>query len=176
MDITKPTQLKLVAELTRSISSKMNGTFHIVKKMSGANLSVRCYPNSQGIDIGSCSNVDICSEFMMMVNASKDYCPQNLIDNGIDCSCPMKLDRTRLNIDLPLVVYPSAVTESWFFGELNIELNVQEQGETLFCLNVDLDVKTFLWFSIILFIFLSIILSQINFYSFFKYYFKYYIK
>lgn len=144
MDIRQKTQLKLVGELTRAISTQMNGTFHIVKKMSGANLSVRCYPNSQGVEIGSCSNVDICSEFMMMTNASKDHCLPNLLSNGMDCSCPMHLEPTRLNIDVPFVVYPSAVTESWFFGELNVELKVEEQGETLFCLNVDLDVKTFL--------------------------------
>ena len=120
----------------------MNGTFNIVKIMKNTNLSVRCYPNEQGVDIGSCTNVDICTWFMALINASEENCPTSLKDNGIDCKCPMQLDREIIDFEVPIVVYPNVVAESWFFGDLAIQIQVVESGTSLFCLDLDLEVKT----------------------------------
>lgn len=142
MDISKPTILQLKAELEHPIESKMNGTFNVTKKMNGLDLEVRCYKNENGVDVGSCSNVDVCESFMEMIDATPENCPLSLINNGINCECPLIIDKNEIDIEVKISSYPkNVVSQYWFEGPLNMKLKIQEYFGSLFCLDLDFTVE-----------------------------------
>ena len=120
----------------------------MVRTVSGLTLPISCYL-SEGINIGSCVYDDLCGLIKSVLDLNETNCPQNLIDNGIPCTCPFNLPIRELNINenfqIPAL---SNFSNPWlvFFtylpsGDFDVTIKLTIDNTNISCLNIKFSIK-----------------------------------
>ncbi|RNA28570.1 ganglioside GM2 [Brachionus plicatilis] len=112
MPITHPGPMPfiLAGKSIREIRGAVKSTVTIKRTVSGITLPITCYL-VDGNYVGSCTYPDLCLLLKSVLGYDANSCPQNLIDNNIDCTCPFKLPARELNVDV-VADLPDATTSS----------------------------------------------------------------
>lgn len=110
-----PMPFTLVAKSIREIRGKVKSTLSIKRTVNGITLPISCYL-SNGIYVGSCTYDDLCELMKSVLGYSETNCPQNLIDNNIDCTCPFKLPARDLDIDVVANLPDASTTPIQWIG------------------------------------------------------------
>lgn len=101
LPITHPGPMPFVlsAKSIREIRGAVKSTLTIKRTVNGITLPISCYL-SNGNYVGSCTYNDLCELMKSVLGYDENNCPDNLINNSIDCTCPFKLPARELDIDV----------------------------------------------------------------------------
>ncbi len=123
--------------LKRPIDGPLKSNITIVRTVSGLSLPIRCYIVN-GQLTGSCVYNDLCASIMYVLDLDQTDCPNNFIQNGIDCTCPFNLPSGILEIEEQLPTYsPAFLTNSWLLkGDYNLRVEASDKRGFFFCVTL----------------------------------------
>lgn len=130
-------RLTFSGESNRQLRGNMKVDINIIRKLSGVALPIRWLVLNMiqyvfiwfvwfffnflllffyifsylaaGVYVGSCSYNDFCSVIRTLFDGFRpETCPQQLVDFGIDCRCPFKIETTSLDIQNLEINIPDA--------------------------------------------------------------------
>lgn len=101
MPITHPGPMPFIlsGKSLREIKGAVKSTVTIRRTVTGITLPITCYL-VDGNYVGSCTYQDLCQLMKSVLGYDESNCPQNLVQNSIDCTCPFKLPARDLDIDV----------------------------------------------------------------------------
>ncbi|CAF0878512.1 unnamed protein product [Rotaria sordida] len=114
MPIVQPGKgtLSFAIAASEPIQGVIKMTLDIVRKVSGIPLPVRCYI-VQGEQVGSCTYPDMCALMQRLFKHDATNCPAQLSPYGIDCTCPVKVNKNDLDIEMDLDIPEAPEYASW---------------------------------------------------------------
>ena len=71
----------------QQINGLVKADIKLIRIINGLTLPVDCYL-MDGTYVGSCSYNDLCAFTNFIFNLNQSKCPEFLINNGFDCTCP----------------------------------------------------------------------------------------
>ena len=134
----------------QAIKGQVKFDLKIVRTVNGLALPLNCILN-QGEWVGSCVYDDLCGYLKSILSLNEKNCPQNLIDNDIECTCPFNLPIRDLNInqslDLPTnYVLFAGITSfpiPWIStGDFDVTIKLANETTNILCLNLKYSAKS----------------------------------
>jgi len=134
--------LALTASNRREIKGAVKSKVTIKRAVSGLSLAIRCYLVN-GNQVGSCSYPDLCQLLNSVLSLTPENCPQNLIDNSINCKCPWNLPKRSLDINSKFNLPDAETTPiSWIgTGDFETKIEASDPKGKIVCLNLKFSVK-----------------------------------
>ena len=121
-------EINVKADILRSIYGRLPTTVNVIRIIAGLALPVRCYNSiGTGSSVGSCSYNDLCKDFLQDIyGVNESNCIPELLDWGIDCSCPFNLPAQSVEgshiFDIPKLMN---IPEHWFgSGDFDVTFTV----------------------------------------------------
>ena len=101
---------------------------------------------ASGIWVGSCVYSDLCVVIRELLpdNFNPDVCLPELLDFGIDCTCPLKLKKGLIDMDSLKLDLPDASTTIFTFlasGEFDITAKMSDQKGSYSCVVLKFSVR-----------------------------------
>merc|ERR1712127_779281 len=129
--------LALTASNRREIKGAVKSKVTINRAVSGLSLAIRCYL-VDGNQVGSCTYDDLCGLLNGVLSLTPDNCPQNLIDNGINCKCPFDVPERDLEIDTNFQLPDADSTPiSWIgTGDFEAKIDASDSKGKVICLEL----------------------------------------
>ena len=140
------------AQTSQQIKGVVAADVKIVRSVSGLNLKVLCYLFS-GNYIGSCFYNDLCLALQKVFDLNQNNCPNYLLYNGIDCTCPFNLPVRPFYInddfDLPdRPMFSNSISPSSFLafyllnnGDFSIDVKLTQGSTSILCMNFKYSMK-----------------------------------
>jgi len=130
------------AENTQSINGMIKSDIKIIRRISGLNLKVSCYL-VDGNYVGSCVNIDFCQVLKRRLNFTAENCPEYLLDNSIDCTCPFNIPTRLMYINKAFDLPDFSTTPITWLGSGDFDLDIKlTQGTTsILCLSIKFSTK-----------------------------------
>ena len=134
--------LILDAKNRQPIKGMIKADVRIIRTVSGLLLPVSCLLH-EGTYIGSCVYSDLCFFIKYIFKFDQTNCPQNLIDNGFNCTCPFDFPITELNINHTLLLPSAAGTLASFLASGDFDVTIKGTIDTtnILCLNMKFAMK-----------------------------------
>lgn len=107
--------LKLSGKSSRAIKGNVRSDVKILRTVTGVTLPVSCYLVN-GNQVGSCVYNDLCGLLNSVLGYNESNCPQNLIDNNINCKCPFDIPARSLSIDTKADLPDASTTSVTWLG------------------------------------------------------------
>ena len=119
MPIEIPSEIPLLLDLTlnRDIKGPLITDLSIVRSVSGLSLAFKCFSTSI-MNIGSCIYSNFCefikfmNDFFIRHEFEQDKCPEELVNNGFNCTCPSNLSKGNYRFDTKLYSNEGSSTDS----------------------------------------------------------------
>ena len=130
------------AKNRQQINGLVKADIKLIRIISGLTLPVNCYL-MDGTYVGSCVYNDLCAFTNFIFNLNQNDCPEFLINNGFDCTCPFDLPNGDLNINEIFQVPALATTAVTFLGSGDFDFTIKAtMGTTnILCLNMKFATK-----------------------------------
>ncbi|CAF1153810.1 unnamed protein product [Adineta steineri] len=99
MPIIHPGKVTLSVDIsaTEPIRGVIKADVKLIRTVSGIKLPVSCYI-VEGEQVGSCNYPDLCALMQRLTGDLSQDCHPSLVENGIDCTCPVYIPKTALDI------------------------------------------------------------------------------
>ena len=134
-------KITLDAKNRQIIADQVKSDVTMIRTVSGLSLKVNCYNVNGGL--GSCVYPDLCSLIKSTLSLDQSNCPQNLIDNGIPCTCPFNLPIRDLNINESFGIMFEELGLSYIFGSGDFDVTIKATTGTtnVLCLNIKYTIR-----------------------------------
>ena len=133
-------RVSLALAANENIQGVVKLNLNIVRTVSGIKLPVRCYVVN-GEQVGSCSYPDLCTLAKRLFQFGPADCPAQLRQYGIDCNCPVNINKRDLDIDMDVTIPSAPEYASWLStGDFDVKL-VASVGTMSACYNIQFSVK-----------------------------------
>ena len=134
--------LKILTQNSQAIRGAIKFDLNMVRTVNGLNLKVGCYL-VDGNYVGSCVYNDFCQFIKWRQNFSPENCPDFLLNNGIDCTCPSNLSAGIIDIDAIFDLPDFSTTKpSWLgSGDFSVDLKLAQGTTSILCLNIKFSTK-----------------------------------
>lgn len=133
------------ARLIRALTSRVNATVVMYRTVSGLRAPVTCtiltIDVGLSVSIGSCSYPDLCdlAYTLMGVKDDKDNCPEWLVEEGFDCTCPWQQPAGK-EVDLFGDIEITDLAQfgvAWLVsGNFDINVKATHANQPLLCLDL----------------------------------------
>ena len=133
----------LDAKNRQQIKGQVKADVKIIRTVGSLALPVQCYLN-EGTYVGSCVYNDLCDFIKNFFKLDENNCPQNLIDNGIECKCPFDFPIRELNINHSFQYLPSVAGTIFSFinfGDFDVTIKGTIGTANILCLNMKFATK-----------------------------------
>ncbi|CAF0822523.1 unnamed protein product [Brachionus calyciflorus] len=144
MPITHPGQMPFIlsGKSIRDIRGAVRSDIQIKRTVNGITLPITCYLVN-GNQVGSCVYPDLCLLLKSVLGYEQSNCPQNLIDNDIDCTCPFKIPKRSLDISTVADLPDASTTPIQWIGSgaFDVTIKANDAVGTISCLNLKFSVK-----------------------------------
>ncbi|CAF2330924.1 unnamed protein product [Rotaria sp. Silwood2] len=132
--------LSFAVAATERIQGVIKAKIDIKRKVGGIALPVSCYI-VQGEQVGSCTYPDFCALLKRVFKYEVHNCPAKLVQNGINCNCPISLARNDLDIEMDVTLPSAPEYASWLsVGDFDIKLQASV-GQIEACYDMKFAVK-----------------------------------
>ena len=134
--------LVFTAQNSAVIKGVVKADINIVRTVSGLTLPIRCVL-VDGNYVGSCTYNDLCALIKSVLSLDQNNCPQSLVDNGIDCTCPWNLPVRLVDIKQDFDLPDASTTPIGWIGAGDFSVDIKgTQGTTsIMCLNIKFSSK-----------------------------------
>ena len=142
----------LDAKNRQIIKGQVKAEVKITRYISSIAMPVNCLL-VDGTYVGSCIYNDFCGYIKNILSLNENNCPQNLIDNGIPCTCPFNLPIKEININESLLLpnlsnplNPNPWLGSFFqiclaSGDIDVTIKLTIGTSNILCLNMKYAIK-----------------------------------
>jgi hypothetical protein len=135
-----PGKLSFAVAANEPIKGVIKAELKIVRKVSGISLPIRCYV-IEGEHVGSCVYPDLCALMKRIAPYEQGECPPDLAQYGIDCNCPVNINKTDLDVELDLTLPKAPEAVSWIsVGDFDVKLTA-DVGNLHACYDIKFAVK-----------------------------------
>jgi len=135
-----PGKISISIQANENIKGVIKADLNIVRKVSGIALPVRCYVVN-GENVGSCSYPDLCALIKRILPYEQNDCPTDLLQHGIDCNCPVNINKTDLDIEMDINLPKAPEAISWLsVGDFDVTLTATV-GNLHACYDIKFAVK-----------------------------------
>jgi len=112
----------------------------ILRTVSGIKLPINCY-KVEGENFGSCVYDDLCGIMKRIIKYDDGQCPDNLLQYGIDCNCPVHITKRDLDIEMDVTIPKAPEYASWLsVGDFDVNLKASV-GKIVGCFDIKFSVK-----------------------------------
>ena len=135
--------LIFTSQNSQAIIGVIKSDLNIVRTVSGIKLKISCYLVN-GNYVGSCVKNDFCQVIKWRLGFSPENCPDFLLNNGIDCTCPFNIPAGLIdintNFDLPDI--STTTLPTWLGrGDFDVDLKLTQGTNSILCFNIKFSVK-----------------------------------
>ena len=130
------------AQNSQPIIGPIKSDIIIFRTVSGLKLKISCYL-VDGNFVGSCVYTDFCQIIKRRLNFTAENCPEFLLDNSIDCTCPFDIHAGLIDIYTVLNLPDFSSTPMSLFGsgDFDVDLKLTQETNSILCMNIKFSMK-----------------------------------